>query len=113
MDNMSIQSHLRSLSGMGQLPATPELSIIKPSAAPGEDAPQGASFKDTLAQSIDKVNNLMNASDQSIDDLATGKSTNIHHTLIGLQKADISFRMLVEVRNKVIKAYEEVMRMQA
>lgn len=111
MNNLSIQNHLRNLSGVGQLGATPE---IRPVSAPGQtEAAQGPSFGKMLSESIEKVNGLMNESDQSIEDLATGKSANVHHTMIALQKADISFRMLLEVRSKVMKAYEEVMRMQA
>ncbi|MCL5270421.1 MAG: flagellar hook-basal body complex protein FliE [bacterium] len=70
------------------------------------------SFSQSVTESIDKVNHLMNESDRMVEDLATGRSANVHGTLIALQKADISFRMLLEVRSKVLKAYEEVMRMQ-
>lgn len=99
---------------MGQLGVKPEIAPLSPPAQPGKaEAAEGPSFKEMLTESIDKVNGLMNESDQSIDDLATGKSANVHHTLIALQKADISFRMLLDVRNKVMSAYQEVMRMQA
>jgi flagellar hook-basal body complex protein FliE len=114
MNNLSIQNHLRSISGVGQLGARPEINPLAPPAQPGKaEGTEGPSFKDMLAESIGKVNGLMNESDQAIEDLATGKSANVHHTLIALQKADISFRMLLDVRNKVMSAYQEVMRMQA
>lgn len=111
MDNFSIQSHLRSLSGLGQLGQSRE---ITPLAAPGAGAAEsaGPSFQDTLTSSISQVNGLMNESDRSIEDLATGKSGNVHDTLIALQKADISFKMMLEVRTKVMNAYNEIMRMQ-
>ena len=112
MDNLTIQNHLRGLSGIGQLNQRPEIPGIE-SAGIGqaEEAPE-SNFKDMLAESINKVNGLMNESDKAIEDLVTGKSANMHHTLIALQKADVSFRMLLEVRNKVMNAYSEVMRMQ-
>jgi flagellar hook-basal body complex protein FliE len=113
MDNLTIESHLRSLSGAGQLGQAPEIPIPQP---PGLDETREVSeksFKDMLAESIGKVNDLMNESDQAMQDLSAGRSADIHHTLIALQKADISFRMVLEVRNKVMNAYQEVMRMQA
>lgn len=111
MNNFPIQSHLRSLSGYGQLGATPE---INPVGTPGAAAADGGpSFKDLLSESIAKVNTQMVDSDQAVEDLAQGKSGDVHQTLIALQKADISFKMLLEVRSKVLKEYEDVMRMQA
>jgi flagellar hook-basal body complex protein FliE len=50
--------------------------------------------------------------EESIDDLVTGKSDDIHSTMIALQKSDVSFRLLMTVRNKLLDAYDEVMRMQ-
>ena len=44
--------------------------------------------------------------------MATGRSHNIHETMIALDKADVSFRMLTKVRNKAVEAYQEIMRMQ-
>lgn len=113
MDNLTIQNHMRTLSGMGQLGAKPEVAPIAPPRAGQLDEPQDSSFKDMLTESIGKVNGLMNDSDKAIEDLATGKSSNVHQTLIALQKADISFRTLLEVRSKVMKAYDDVMRLQA
>jgi flagellar hook-basal body complex protein FliE len=46
-------------------------------------------------------------------ELSTGRNGNIHETLLAMSKADVSFRMLTEVRNKIVSAYQEVMRMQA
>lgn len=114
MDNLSIQNHLRSLTNYGQLGGTAEITPLGPPLRPGQaEEAGGPSFKDVLTESIGKVNNLMNESDQAIEDLAAGKSGNVHGTLIALQKADISFRMLLETRSKVMSAYQEVMRMQA
>lgn len=60
---------------------------------------------------LNKVNNSEMAANRSIADLLHGKA-DIHETMIALQKADISMRMLLTVRNKVIEAYREIMRMQ-
>jgi flagellar hook-basal body complex protein FliE len=45
-------------------------------------------------------------------DLAAGKSTNIHETMLAVSKAELGFNMLVQLRNKALEAYQEVMRMQ-
>ena len=75
-----------------------------------EDA-QG-SFRKMLQTSIAEVNQLQKAADTSIEQLVAGKSRNLHETMIAMEKADISFRLMMEVRNKIIEAYNEVMRMQ-
>lgn len=77
------------------------------------DGPSAPKFESLFAQEVDKLNTQMISADQAVADLATGKSENIHGALIEMQKANLSFRMLVEVRNKALSAYEELMRMQA
>lgn len=69
-------------------------------------------FSELLKQGIGEVNKTMKASEQSAVDLATGKSTNIHETMLSAAKAELGFNMLVQLRNKAIEAYQEVMRMQ-
>lgn len=69
-------------------------------------------FADTLKQAIDKVNTLQKASDKGMQDLATGKTDNVAEVMIAAEKADIALRVMVQVRNKVIDAYNEIMRMQ-
>ena len=70
------------------------------------------SFATTLKDAINSVNVAQKDSDRKIQELATGKSQNIHETMIATEKADIALRLMVQVRNKVIEAYQEIMRMQ-
>lgn len=70
------------------------------------------SFADTLKGSIQEVNNLQINADRAIQELGTGETRNIHETMILLEKADISFRLMMEVRNKLMDAYREIMRTQ-
>lgn len=49
---------------------------------------------------------------QAVDALVTGQSTNIHQTMVALQQADVSFQLMMQVRNKLVTAYEEIQRMQ-
>ncbi|MFH1034943.1 MAG: flagellar hook-basal body complex protein FliE [Pseudomonadota bacterium] len=72
----------------------------------------GKSFTDTLKESIGKVEDLQQSADQSINDLATGRTKTLHETMISVEQAELSFKMLMAVRGKVINAYHEIMRMQ-
>lgn len=72
----------------------------------------GSSFVSTLKQAIQSVDSLQKDSDLKTQQLATGQNTNIHETMIAAEKADIALRMMVQVRNKMIEAYQEMMRMQ-
>lgn len=77
-------------------------------AAPGE---QG-SFGEMLKEAISEVNQLSNAADSAIQQqLTAGESTDLHNTMIALEKADISFQLMMQIRNKIMRAYEEIMRM--
>ena len=68
-------------------------------------------FGKVIKGAIDNVNGMEKDADMSILNLLQGKEE-VHSTMIALQKADISMRMLLSVRNKVIEAYREIMRMQ-
>lgn len=70
------------------------------------------SFADLLSDSITDVNGLQKDADTAIQKLVTGESKNLHETLLAVEKADIAFKAMNQVRMKVIDAYKEVMRMQ-
>ena len=72
----------------------------------------GKSFGDFLADSISKVNNLQQDKDIAIQRLASGESKNIHETLLAVEKADLAFKQMNQIRQKVIDAYREIMKMQ-
>lgn len=87
--------------------------VLKPVAPHREaGAPQGdGGFGDVIAQAVKKVGDMEQKADRSVADLMQGKA-DVHETMIALQKADLSMRMLLTVRNKVVEAYREIMRMQ-
>ncbi len=68
-------------------------------------------FSDYVKQSLADVNRQMLDADQAIDDLATGKNQDIHNTMISMQKAEISFELVMQIRNKLMAAYDEIRRM--
>lgn len=69
-------------------------------------------FLDTLKESINQTNSLQLQADQAAADLATGKTQDLHQTMIAIEKADVSFQLMMQVRNKILSAYEEMTRMQ-
>lgn len=71
-----------------------------------------ASFGDILKNSIEKVNKLQVEADQASSELLLGKDKNIHQVMIAVEKANLSFQLMMQVRNKIISAYEEMMRIQ-
>ena len=78
----------------------------------GGDLKAKQSFSEILAKSIDNVNNLQKDADVAIQKLVSGQSSNIHETMLAVEKAEIAFKTINQVRMKVIDAYKEVMRMQ-
>ncbi len=75
-------------------------------------ASTGKSFGEALKESLNDVNNFQLEADKSIEAMVSGENKDIHGTMIALSKADLAFRMTVQVRNKILDAYQEVMRMQ-
>jgi flagellar hook-basal body complex protein FliE len=70
------------------------------------------SFASLLDKSVSDVNRLLNESDKKTTEVAIGKSENIHEAMISFEKADVALKLMVQVRNKAIDAYHEIMRMQ-
>lgn len=71
----------------------------------------GSSFGEFLQDSIKEVNRLQNEADKQITDFSTGKTEDIHGVMLSLQKADLSFRLMNQIRGKLVEAYKEVTRM--
>ena len=69
-------------------------------------------FGDVLRKSIDSVNKGMQEADQLREGLVTGQHGNIHETMIAVEKAGISFRLMTKMQQKAIQAYQDVMRIQ-
>lgn len=85
---------------------------VSPSAASGATKPQGAGFGDALAKGLEQVSNLERQADQVTQSLATGGGAQIHDLMVANTKASIGVDLLVQVRNRAVEAYQEIMRMQ-
>jgi len=69
---------------------------------------EGASFKDALMKQLDQVNRLQQDAEIAIEDVVSGKRDDVDNVLIAKQKADIAFQMLLQVRNQMVDAYDEI-----
>jgi flagellar hook-basal body complex protein FliE len=90
----------------------PKTSSVMPKADIG--TAKKSDFADTIkavGKYVSKVDDLQHASDMSIRDLLTGKNTDITSVVSAVAKADMSFKLLVGVRNKLIEAYQQTMNM--
>ncbi len=72
----------------------------------------GEAFGTVLKESIQQVNKMQKDAGMAIENLAQGKVENVHEAMIAMEKASISFNLMVEVKNRLLAAYEEMMRMQ-
>lgn len=71
----------------------------------------GESFKDLLSKQISEVNSLQQDAERAIEDLMTQQRSDVEGVITATQKADMAFRMLLQVRNKMIDAYDELRQM--
>jgi flagellar hook-basal body complex protein FliE len=92
------------ISGVGSVASTNVLQG-KPAA---KDT--GENFEVLLKDAVSKVNTVQNEAEKAIQELAGGGD--ISSAVIAMEKADLSFQVMIEVRNKLISAYEEIMRLQ-
>jgi flagellar hook-basal body complex protein FliE len=72
----------------------------------------GVGFKETIGNFVNEVNDLQVKAGESVENFATGKVENVHEVMIAMSKAEVSFKFMMETRNKLIDAYKEIMRMQ-
>jgi flagellar hook-basal body complex protein FliE len=93
-------------------PLNPNLQMPEIRSPRTQGGEKGTGFGDVLKDAISTVNELQKQSDQEIQKYMTGESQDLHTTVIAMQKADLSFQMMMQVRNKIVQAYQEIMRMQ-
>jgi flagellar hook-basal body complex protein FliE len=78
-------------------------------AAPSLDAPaNGQSFKDVLVDSIQQVNSMQLQADKAVESMVTGGEVNPAEVLTAVQKADLAFRLTMQMRNKLMDVYQEI-----
>jgi flagellar hook-basal body complex protein FliE len=75
-------------------------------------ATSGKSFNNLLEKAVSEVDGKMQSAEAEKAKLLTGESTNLHQAVIAMQEASVAFGLMVEVRNKLVESYQEMMRMQ-
>jgi flagellar hook-basal body complex protein FliE len=70
------------------------------------------SFENLLGNFVGDVNAKQGAASDAVTALMSGKNVSLHQTMISMEEASVSFQMMVEVRNKLLDSYQEIMRMQ-
>jgi len=90
------------IGGAGGLQPTPKPQ--PPAAGPGG----GPNFRDVLMDNLEKVNAAQQEADRAVEDLVSGRRSDVEGVIMATQKADNAFKMLQAVRGKVIQAYDEI-----
>jgi flagellar hook-basal body complex protein FliE len=87
-------------------PSVPPLANISPPAAPGSG--EASPFRNLLLEGLDQVNSMQQEANAAVEQLVTGGDVNPAEVLTTLQKADMSFKLMLQIRNKLVQAYQEV-----
>jgi flagellar hook-basal body complex protein FliE len=73
---------------------------------------ESGDFATWFDNQLSELNDQIKTSEVELRQLATGETNNIHHVMLSLEKAKLSFQLMMQVRNKALEAYQDVMRMQ-
>jgi flagellar hook-basal body complex protein FliE len=84
-----------------------ESRLVGPAAGPGAPG-----FAGWLTREIAQANDRMQALDRQVQDLALGKAANLHDVMIALEETRLSFQLMVQIRNRALEAYQDILRMQ-
>jgi flagellar hook-basal body complex protein FliE len=94
------------------LPVQPLIQAIIAPAVQAPGAASGSPFGTVFSDAVQQVESFQKNADASINRFLSGEGEEIHKVALAAQQADLSFQLFLQVRNKVVSAYEEVMRMQ-
>lgn len=97
---------LQKLTPLSSPAATPPIDLS------GVDSGSGSSFSNLLTNFVGEVNAKQGAAGDAISGLLSGQNVSLHQAMISMEEASVSFQMMVEVRNKLLDSYQELMRMQ-
>ncbi|MEM1185830.1 MAG: flagellar hook-basal body complex protein FliE [Planctomycetota bacterium] len=91
------------ISGAGGVGPTP-----KPAQPSAKGPVGGPSFREVLVENLEKVNEAQQEADRAVEDLVSGRRSDVEGVILATQKADNAFKMLQAVRGKVLQAYDEI-----
>lgn len=81
-------------------------------ATPAAQAMGGPNFGQLVSQGLQSVNQQLQASQVDLQRLASGEAENLHQIMVKLEESRLSFQLMLQVRNRLLESYQEVMRMQ-
>jgi flagellar hook-basal body complex protein FliE len=87
-------------------------AIATPDAPFAATGAEKGGFSNILSRAVNEVDGKMQAAKAEQAKVLTGESTNLHQAMISMQEASVAFTLMVEVRNKLVESYQELMRMQ-
>lgn len=90
----------------------PPVAPTRSPSASSATQPQGKNFQEHFKQALGEVNELTQQADQAIHQLIGEGKGDLQETIVAMEKADVSFRLMMQIRNKILEAYQEVVRMQ-
>jgi flagellar hook-basal body complex protein FliE len=92
---------------------TPSGTDNLPASGVGSQKPTGSvSFREVLEKSLGEVNNLQSEAEQKIQKFATGEITDLREVMVAAEEANLAFQFTLEIRNKIVEAYQELFRLQ-
>jgi flagellar hook-basal body complex protein FliE len=97
---------MNGISSLRILPADVETAALNPSTT------SESGFRDVLRSAIDDIQQLEGQAESKVAGVLDGNGADVHSALIAVEKADLSFQLMMQVRNKIVSAYEEISRMQ-
>jgi flagellar hook-basal body complex protein FliE len=80
--------------------------------SPLEPANADGGFSSVLTNAIQQVNQLSSGAEQKIDGLLTGDNTDMSTVMVAVEKADVAFQLMMQVRNKIVSAYQDIEKLQ-
>jgi len=92
--------------------ANPIGVLAPPGTAPGVQGSRDTGFRNLFEKAVAGVESLRETADQGIERFLAGEGAELHSTIMAAQKAELAFELFLQVRNKVVSAYQEIMRMQ-
>ncbi|MDI9817557.1 MULTISPECIES: flagellar hook-basal body complex protein FliE [unclassified Legionella] len=92
------------IESLNAIELSPELKTI--------EKPESPSFANWLTSKVEETNEQLQAADNALQQLTIGQTTNLHQTMLTLEQAKLSFQFLEQLRNRLMNAYQEIMREQ-
>jgi flagellar hook-basal body complex protein FliE len=97
---------------MSTIKSVDTVNLTAPLTEPKGAAKSKGDFQNYLKDALGEVNDLQQKADQAIQQLVGEGKGDLQETMIALEKADVSFKLMMQIRNKVLEAYQEILRMQ-